>query len=192
MGVIKKHRFTVEEYHEMGEAGIFSEDDRVELIDGEVVGMAPIGSRHMQSVARLTRLLSRWTFDSQEDDPALFVSVQNPLVLFEGEEPQPDLVLLLRSVGRSGAFSYEEALLVVEVPDASLRYERETKLPLYAASGIPEAWIVDLVEDRVEIHSDPGAAGYGAISRARRGERMVSPTVPNLAFDVAEVLSPGE
>ena len=143
MELVRRHRFTVEEYHRMGEAGIFSEDDRVELIGGAVVEMAPIGSRHMQSVARLNRVLSRWTFESP-DDAALFVSVQNPLVLFGKEEPQPDLVLLRRSAERSDAFSSDEALLVVEVADTSLRYDRETKLPLYAAAGIPEAWIVDL------------------------------------------------
>jgi Uma2 family endonuclease len=191
MELVRRHRFTVEEYHRMGEAGIFSEDDRVELIGGAVVEMAPIGSRHMQSVARLKRVLSRWTFESPED-AALFVSVQNPLVLFGKEEPQPDLVLLRRSAERSDAFSSDEALLVVEVADTSLRYDRETKLPLYAAAGIPEAWIVDLTEDRVEVYSVPAGEGYGAVSRAGRGERMVSPTVADLAFDTVEALPPGE
>lgn len=190
MEVIKKHRFTVEEYHKMGEVGIFHEDDRVELIGGEVVEMAAIGSRHMQCVTRLNRTLSRWTFDRQEDT-ALFVSVQNPLILFEDVEPQPDLVLLRRSPDRTDAFSYDEALLVVEVADTSLRYDRETKLPLYAGAGIPEVWIVDLTEDRIEMYSDPAEDGYRAINHARPGERAASPTVPNLAFDVAEALPPG-
>ena len=100
MGAVR-HRFTVEEYHLMGEAGIFSEDDRVELIDGEVVEMAAVGKRHIESVMRLTRLLSRWVFEAGE--AGLFVSVQNPLALDEHGEPQPDLVLVRRSEGRSGA-----------------------------------------------------------------------------------------
>ena len=191
MEVARKHRFTVEEYHRMGETGILSEDDRVELVDGEVVEMSPIGSRHMQTVTRLNRLLSHWTFDSPQN-ATLFVSVQNPLVLAGDDEPQPDLVLLRRSGDRSGAFSSEEALLVVEVSDTSLRHDRETKLPLCAAAGIPEAWILDLTEDQVEVYSDPTVNGYGTVSLARRGERVTSPTVPNLAFDVAEALPPGE
>ena len=191
MEVARKHRFTVEEYHRMGETGILSEDDRVELVDGEVVEMSPIGSRHMQSVTRLNRLLSHWTFGFLENS-TLFVSVQNPLVLAGDDEPQPDLVLLRRNTDTSGRFSSEEVMLVVEVSDTSLRYDRETKLPLYAASGIPETWIVDLTQDQVEIHSGPTANGYGTVLRARRGERVTSPTVSDLAFDVAEALPPAE
>ena len=101
-------------------------------------------------------------------------------------------MLLRRSADSSGRFSSEEAILVVEVSDTSLRYDRETKLPLYAATGIPETWIVDLTQDQVEIHSGPTVNGYGIVSRARRGERVTSPTVPDLAFDVAEALPPAE
>ena len=189
MELAKRHLFTVDEYRKMGEAGIFSEDDRVELIGGEVVEMAAIGARHMQSVVRLTKLLSHWVFEAP-DNAELFVSVQNPLGLTEKVEFQPDLVLLQRVAGSSDVFSAEEALLVVEVADTSLRYDREDKLPLYAAAGIPEAWIVDLREDLVEVYADPGARGYGTVSRARRGERVASPTVRGLAFEVAEVLPP--
>ncbi len=136
MGVVR-HRFTVEEYRKMGEAGIFSEDDRVELIDGEVVEMAPIGGRHVESVIRLNRLLSCWALDTRE--AGLFVSVQNPLALSGYGEPQPDLILVRRREGRSGVPVPEEVLLVVEVADTSLVYDRDRKLPLYAEAGIPEA-----------------------------------------------------
>jgi Uma2 family endonuclease len=143
MGAVR-HRFTVGEYRKMGEAGIFSEDDRVELIDGEVVKMAAIGDRHVESVMRLTRLLSRLVIleapeahDDGEEGVTFFVSPQNPLTLGEHFEPEPDLVLLRRREGRAGVPIAEEVLLVVEVAYTSLVYDRETKLPLYAEAGIP-------------------------------------------------------
>lgn len=187
MGAVR-HRFTVEEYRRMGEAGIFSEDDRVELIDGEVVEMAPIGERHIESVMRLTRLISRWTFVASEI--GLFVSVQNPLALGELGEPQPDLTLVRRRGDRSGMPIAEEALLVVEVAATSLIYDRETKLPLYARAGIPEVWLVDLNAGEIRVYSEPGPGGYGRITRIRREGRVVSATLSNLAFNTLEALPP--
>ena len=178
----------------MGEAGIFSEDDRVELIDGEVVEMAPIGDRHVECVYRLTRLLSRWAF---LDAPSRYggaeagqlgVHVQNPLALTIDGEPQPDLVLVRRSEGRTGVPVPEEVLLVVEVAETSLAYDRNTKLPLYAEAGIPEAWLVDLTTDIIEVYSEPGPTGYGSVARFRREERDISVTLPGLAFDASEAL----
>jgi Uma2 family endonuclease len=191
-----RHRFTVEEYRKMGEAGIFHEDDRVELIGGEIVEMAAIGKRHFESVYRLTRLLSRWVF---VDAPShyggaeaerLGVSVQNPLAIAIDGEPQPDLVLLRRSEGSARMPTPEEALLVVEVADTYLAYDRETKLPLYAGAGIPEAWLVDLTTDEIEVYSEPGPGGYGKLVRFGRAERVVSVTLPGLAFDASEALPP--
>ena len=196
---VTKHRFTVEEFHKMGEAGIFGADDRVELIDGEVVEMAAMGDRHVECVMRLNRLLSRWAFLGTAEDTGvaegiLFVSPQSSLRISGYGEPQPDLVLLRRYEGRTGTPVPEEALLVVEVADTSLDYDREWKLPLYAAAGIPEAWLVDLTEDRVEVHSAPesGGTGYGTVSRYARGEKVASATVPGLTFDAAEALPPGK
>ncbi|MGH3089445.1 MAG: Uma2 family endonuclease [Rubrobacteraceae bacterium] len=183
-----KHRFTVEEYKKMGEAGVFSEDDRVELIDGEVVEMAAIGDRHIECVMRLTRLLSRWAFDTGDDN--VFVSVQNPLALGEYGYPQPDLALVRRIGNRSGAPMPEEILLVVEVADTSLAYDRGRKFPLYAEAGIPESWLVDLKSDAVEVHSEPGSGIYSKVSRVKRGERTASATLPELAFEAAEILPP--
>jgi Uma2 family endonuclease len=196
---VTKHRFTVEEYHKMGEAGIFGGDDRIELIDGEVVEMAAMGDRHVECVMRLNRLLSRWSFLEVPEEIDLvegetfFVSPQSSLRVSGHGEPQPDLVLLRRHEGATGTPIPEEALLVVEVADTSLSYDRERKLPLYAAAGIPEAWLVDLTEDRLEVHSAPesGGAGYGNVSRYVRGEEVVSATVPGLIFDAAEALPPG-
>ncbi len=177
----------------MGEAGIFHEDDRVELIDGEVLEMAAIGRRHVESVMRLTRLLSRWAlFREAADDggAVFFVGVQNPVVLSEHGEPQPDLALVYRRGDRFGTPTPEEVLLAVEVADTSLAYDRNIKLPRYAEAGIPEAWLLDLNADAVEVYSKPGPGGYESVVRVSRGERVVSATLTDLAFDASEALPP--
>jgi Uma2 family endonuclease len=184
-----RHRFTVGEYRKMGEAGIFSEDDRVELIDGEVVEMAPIGWRHAFSVTRLTTLLSRFAGEQTMLGRRCEVSVQNPIALRRHEEPQPDLALVEGPpLGRLPGPA--EIALVVEVAESSLAYDRETKLPLYAEAGIPEVWLVDLTTDAIEAYSEPGSGGYQKLVRFARGEQVVSVTLPNLAFDAAVALPP--
>jgi len=186
---IKRHRFTVEEYHKMGEAGIFSEDDRVELIDGEVVEMTPIGWRHMWCVRRLIRLLA--SFAETSSGVRYEVDAQNPIALGEHGEPQPDLVLLRDPpVGRLPGPG--EATLVVEVAGTSLAFDRDVKLPRYAEAGIAEAWLVDLNSETVEVHSGPGPGGYRRTTRFGRGDRVESAAAPDLAFDASEALPPPE
>jgi len=188
---VRRHRFTVDEYHRMGEAGIFGEDDRVELIDGEVVEMSPIGWRHAWCVRAVARLLVRFAEERAVHGESFGVDVQNPLHLHEYGEPQPDLVLLERTpVGHLPG--PEDVALVVEVADTTLRYDREVKLPLYAEAGIREAWIFDLSANRVEVYSEPGSVGYRKTVRYVRGERATSATVPGLAFDADEALPPEE
>lgn len=184
-----RHRFTAEEYRKMGEAGIFSEDDRVELIDGEVVEMAPIGWRHALCVTRLTTLLAGFASEQSLLGRCYGVSVQNPIALRRHEEPQPDLALV--EGPPSGRLpGPAEVALVVEVADTSLAYDRERKLPLYAEAGIPEAWLMDLNANAIEVYSEPGPKGYGRIAHIRREGRGVSVTLPNLAFDASEGLPP--
>jgi len=186
---VRKHLFTVEEFHRMGEAGIFGEDDRVELIGGEVVRMSPIGWRHAYCVSRLNEILFRFASGQDLLGRRYVVNVQNPIALNRYAEPQPDLVLTEGlPVGRLPGPA--EVALVVEVSDTTLRYDRETKLPLYAAAGVPEVWIVDLQADAVEVHSEPASAEYRAVSRQGRDGRVASATLAGLAFDVAEVLPP--
>jgi Uma2 family endonuclease len=188
MGTVR-HRFTVEEYRKMGEAGIFSEDDRVELIDGEVVEMTPIGWRHALCVTRLTTLLSGYASEQGLLGRRYGVSVQNPIALRRHEEPQPDLALIEGPPpGRLPGPA--EIALVVEVADTSLTYDRERKLPLYAEVGIPEAWLVDLNAEAIEVYSEPGTTGYGRVARFGPDRRLVSATLPDLAFDALEVLPP--
>jgi len=176
--------FTVDEYHRMAQVGILSEDDRVELIEGEIVETAPIGSRHAACVDRVAQL-----FFERAARRAI-VRVQNPIRLGKHSEPQPDLVLLrprpdFYAQGHPGP---EDVLLVVEVAETSAEYDRTIKLPLYARSGIPEVWLVDLAAAAVEVHRRPTPEGYQEVQRVRRGERLAPHTFPDLDLVVAEVL----
>jgi Uma2 family endonuclease len=148
------YRFTVGEYYQMAESGIFNEDDRVELLEGEIVEMAPIGSRHAASVRRISR-----SFFEHLSGKAT-VSVQNPVRLNEQSEPQPDVVLLRHRPDyyAGGHPGPEDILLLVEVGDTTAAWDRERKLPLYAAAGVREVWLVDLPAGTVEVCRRPEGA----------------------------------
>ena len=179
-----RRRFTVEEYHRMGLAGILREDDRVELIDGEIVEMTPIGSPHAGCVNRLARL-----FFAAAGQRAV-VTVQNPISLPPGSEPQPDLVLL-RPRGDFYAGGHPgpgDVWLVVEVADTSLTFDRTVKVPLYARAGIPEVWVVDLAGQRVEVYRRPAGGLYADVQRHERGQRLVCAAFPDLALSVDDAL----
>ncbi len=182
---VRKYRFSVEEFHLMGEAGIFSEDDRVELIDGEVLQMSPIGWRHVWCVNALTMLLARLARGRY------VVSVQNPLIISEHGEPQPDLVLI-RDLPPGRLPTPGDVLVVVEVSDTTLAYDRNIKLPRYAAADVPEVWVLNLPFEAIEVYSEPGADGYRKTARHIRGERVESATISDFAFDAGEALPPGE
>jgi Uma2 family endonuclease len=186
---VTRHRFTVEEYHKMGEAGIFSEDDRVELIDGEVVEMTPIGWRHIWCVRQLNRIFVRFANGRVTSGERYEVAVLDPINLDKHGEPQPDLVLLHNPpLGRLPGPA--EVALVVEVADTSLGFDRDVKLPHYA--GIAEAWLVDLNSQTIEVHSGAGRGGYRKTTRYTRGDRVESATHPGLVFDANEALPPKE
>lgn len=179
-----RHRFTAEEYRKMGEVGILHEDARVELIGGEIVEMDPIGTRHLTCVIALTHLLVALS------EGKYFVSVQNPISVGDGDEPQPDLSLL-RERPRPDAEAPpgpEDIMLLVEVSDTTLAYDRNVKLPLYASVGIPEVWIVDLKGEAVEVYAIPQEGRYTRTHRHRRGDEVRSETAPDLKLPVAEIL----
>jgi Uma2 family endonuclease len=183
---VLRRRFTVEEYHRMGEAGILQEDDRVELIDGEIVEMTPIGSRHAACVKRLVHL-----FAGALGDRAV-VSVQDPIAIPPESETQPD-VALLRPRADFYAGGHPQAAdvwLVVEVADASLPVDRGVKLPLYARAGLREAWLVDLAGEVVEVFRRPGAGGYADVQRRARGDRLGCEAFPDVVLTVDDVLGP--
>ncbi len=176
--------FTVEDYHRMGAAAILKEDDRVELIEGEVVRMTPIGPSHMRCVNFLNRFLVSFVGDS------LVVSIQNPIRLDEYSEPQPDVVLLRPHAGWNWRVTPgpRDVVAIVEVADTTLRYDRKVKLPMYALAGIPELWIVDLQGEGIERYTEPELDQYGAFARAGRDEQLESIVVPGLILSVNAVL----
>ncbi len=176
--------FTVDAYHRLAELGILDEDDRVELLDGQIVQMTPIGGAHAACVIRLNNLLAR---RSRNDTS---VSVQNPVVLAERWEPQPDIAVLRRPGGLGGAWlpGPQDVLLVIEVADTSLERDRDVKIPRYAAAGIPEAWLVDLVGDTISVCREPGSEGYGDIVTVSRGEALRPLLLPEVAVATDEIL----
>lgn len=167
----------------MGEAGILGEDDRVELIEGEVVEMAPIGSRHAACVRELTWLLSRQLGDE------LRLDVQNPVRLDPRQEPQPDLAVLRARDYKDSLPGPEDVLFLIEVSATTLRYDQEIKLPLYARSGIPEVWIVDLAGGAIERHNEPSGDGYRRTKRARQGDGIRSEVLPHIILRAADILT---
>lgn len=175
---ITRVRFTADQYQRMGEVGILHEDDRVELIRGEIVEMAAIGLRHVYCVSDLDRLIQ-----VAVGEEAL-VLVQSPFRLANDSEPQPDITVVRRSVDRSALPTPRDVLIVMEVSDSSLAYDRRVKLPLYGAAGIPEAWIFDLTGNRIERHTEPYENGYRTVVVAGRGEKIASLTVPAVTLDV--------
>ena len=177
------HRFTVDEYHRMGQAGVFLEDHRVELIDGQVVEMTPIGDRHAACVRRLTRLFARHLLEV-----AIF-DVQNPVVLGTHDAPQPDVTLLkLRPDGYPTHPRAADLLLVVEVADTTLAYDRDVKLPLYAGAGIPEVWLVDLPGERIQVYHDPAGGRYASGRSVSRGATISPLHFPGVSVAADDIL----
>jgi Uma2 family endonuclease len=183
---VVRHRFSVEDYHRMAQAGILGEDDRVELIEGEVVQMAAMGSRHAAQVRRLQRLLQRSLSDRAS------VSVQCPIRLGHYSEPEPDLALLRpREDDYAAAHpGPEDVLLVVEVADTSADYDRQVKVPLYARHGIAEAWLLDLERGQVEVYRRPSAGGYGERRVLGPGDALSPLAFPDIALPLGDVLVP--
>lgn len=181
---VRRRRFTADEYHQMAEAGILLEDDRVELIEGEILEMSPIGRRHASVLIRLNELFVHLL------GAVALVSVQNPIRLSDDTEPQPDLTLLRRRTDfyDSGLPGPEDILLVVEVADTSVAYDRGVKVPLYGRNGIAESWLIDLNGETVTVYRDAGPAGYATSRVMRRAEQIALAAFPERILAVADVL----
>ena len=181
---LKRYRFTRADYHRMAQTGILKPDARVELIDGEIIEMNPIGRPHRSCVDRLNDLFV------PNVRPRAIVRVQSSIVLGDFGEPEPDLTLLRRRPDfyLDSDEAPEDILLVVEVADTSERYDRRTKAPLYARNGLPELWIVDLNRELITRYLDPTPTGYGTTRVYRRGESLSPLAFPDLLIAVNDVL----
>ncbi len=170
----------------MGEAGLFDEDSRVELIDGEVFQMAAIGHPHFVCVNRLNRLLVMAV------GGRAVVSVQNPVQLDDYSEPQPDLAVLDPAMDDYDGVNplAKDVYLLVEVADTTLNWDIGFKTPRYARAGIPACWVVGLNAGEVVVHVDPGPDGYRSVHRAQPGEVLEVESLPGVEVSVAEVLGP--
>jgi Uma2 family endonuclease len=186
IGAVKRYRFTVDQYHRMGEAGIFSPDCRVELIDGEIFEMSPINPWHSGVVNWLNH-----RFVTGLGGRAV-VHIQNPTIVDRRSEPQPDLMLLTPRADfyRTAHPTPEDALLVIEVAETSLAHDRRRKLPLYARTGVSEVWIVNRRADAIDVFRAPSATGYATPLRRSRGEEVVPAAFPDLRLSVDDILGP--
>jgi Uma2 family endonuclease len=181
---ITKKLFTVAEYYRMAEVGILDPEARLELLEGEIVEMSPVGVRHVNCVNRANNLFARRLGERA------IVSVQNPLQLSEYTEPQPDVVLLKPSDDfyAQKKISWEDAILVIEVSDTTLRHDRDRKLPLYAKAGVSELWIEDLKHDTIFVYRDPGPKTYASALAFCRGDSINVAAFADITFKVEDLI----
>ena len=177
-----RHRWTVAEYHRMAEVGLLHEDSRVELIDGEIIEMAPIGSEHAGHNNYLMSCLAHRLYGKA------VVAGQNPVILGGYEEPQPDIALLRwrNDYYRTAHPHAEDVLLIIEISDSTLRYDHDVKIPLYAKNGIPEVWLLDIQNRQLEIQREPINGVYQQRDCRRAGQ--IAPILcPDAVIDLAEL-----
>jgi Uma2 family endonuclease len=176
--------FTTDEYQCMGRAGILHEDDHVELIEGEIIALAPVGPRHSGIVGRIVRALYRALGDDVQ------IRSQSSVRLNDYSEPEPDAVVLKARPDdyTTSLPTAADILLIVEVADSSLPYDRDTKLPLYARSGVAEVWLVDLQHNTVTVADTPTPTGYGSLTTLPPGGQLVPRAFPQCVLAVGELL----
>jgi len=184
MPVLTEHRFSVKAYYRMVEAGVLLPDARVELLNGRIIDMSPIGPAHGGTVKRLSRIFNanasgRW-----------LVSTQDPLRLDDHSEPEPDVALLKPSPDdyKSRHPRPEDVFLLIEVSDSTLDYDREEKLPAYGRAGVAEVWIVDLNAAAIEVYRDPHFTGYSSKTVLGAGDQIAPLAFPDAVVDVRELL----
>ena len=182
--VQERYRFNRRDYHAMVEAGVFSEDERVELIQGDIVAMTAINPKHSSAVKRLIAI-----FPAALGGRAV-VGAQDPFAIGDASEPQPDLTIAKPRVDFYATEHPrpEDLFLVIEVSHSSLRYDREVKVPLYAEAGVAEFWLLNLVDNILEIYRDPGPKGYRSLQRLSPGDHVSPLAFPDLTLAVADLL----
>lgn len=179
----RRLRFSVDEYYQMNELGILRDFEKSEIIEGELIQKMGIGDLH----AAIVNFLNKFFIKNVSDD--VLVSVQNPVRLSDYNEPEPDLALAdLRKFDGRRHPRPEEVILLVEVSDTTVKYDRDQKLPLYAEAEIPEVWIVNLPNDLIEVHTQPSVGLYQFVKIYKRGETLKSEALPELVLEVDKVL----
>lgn len=180
----RRHRITVSDYYRMGDAGLFAPDERVELINGEIVDMPPIGSPHASVLEHLAAILSAAVGNRT------IVRQQLPVHLTEDSEPQPDIALVRprQDRYRSAHPRPEDVILLVEISGSTLRYDRETKVPLYARCAIPEAWVIDVRRSKVHFYRDPRDGRYAVASTSDL--RDCTAAVAGAVIDLSPLAAP--
>ncbi len=181
----RKHLITVEEYYRMAEVGLLAPEARVELIEGEIIDMVPIGSRHNRAVTHLTRILTLAIGNRA------IVQPQGPLRLNLRSEPEPDIAVLVPRADEygTGHASAAEVLLLIEVSDSTLDFDRQVKLPLYARHGIAEVWIVDLQNGGIHFHRGPESGAYTEHSATREPGTVHLAALPGVEIDLSRLLA---
>ena len=177
-GNAHKLLFTPEQYQLMDEAGVFAQGDRLELINGEIIQMSPIGRKHVACIIRLTKLM-----EQKLGDRAM-VSAQNSVLLPNNSQPQPDLVILKYrdDYYENGLPTPEDILLIIEVADSSIDYDRDVKASLYAAAGIPEMWLFDVNQKLITGYSQPSPSGYKHIQHYEAGDALAMVAFADVTF----------
>lgn len=176
-------KITVDEYQRLGREGFFPEDVRLELIDGEVREMSPVGPVHAGIVDRITEALMRRLIDTHR------IRVQNPIDLDAHNEPQPDIVVAKRLTELDHRHpNPSDVLLAIEVSDSTLRQDRRHKIPRYARAGIPESWVVDVGRRRIHVFTEPAAVTYQSETTHAPGDTIESPTIRSLRVPASEIL----
>jgi Uma2 family endonuclease len=180
---LPRHKLTVTAFHKMGAAGVFDENSRIELIEGDLIDMAPIGSLHASVVNLLVRIFVRQVGESA------IVSAQNPISLPPNNQPQPDIMLLKpRADWYRGALpTAADVLLIIEVVDTTLSHDRQIKIPLYARHGIAEAWLIDMQASVLEIYQEPSSKGYRKLLRRETKETVAPAQLPDVLVPLVEV-----
>jgi len=179
----RRHRLTVHDFHRMGEVGILPVEGRLELIEGQIIAMAPIGSRHAAIVKQLNTSFVRAA------GGRFIVSVQDPIILGEHSEPEPDLALIQP---REDFYALalpraDEVLLIVEVADTTLRYDREIKIPLYARNGIPEVWLIDVEGQTLTVFETPAVGRYRDEHRVQPSGALTPKALPGVEVDLSRL-----
>ena len=180
-------RLTVAEYYAMAESGIIHPDARVELLDGVIIEMSPIGSRHAATVNKFTRALVPGV------GHRAIVQIQGPLRVNDNSVLEPDILLLRERADfyASAIPCPEDVILLIEVADSTVGYDRYSKLPAYARAGIPEVWLAVVQESRraVEVYTQPAAGAYTAMRMLEGDDTLTPPGFPDLTLRVGDMLS---